>query len=323
MSREKTVSITYVQKVLDVMEEHLAVDESDIYCLAEMKTLMRPKLREFYQSEPLKKIIKIANILDPRNKFPKYHTDEIKTLLVKEITNIVIQNDSLSQELYASTEGQEQHNINKLFSPISSSSCSKSPVSKPYQPNKQHSKKENSTSTVMRELYCGGKTDKVDRANARSNTNEDLIKQKIENEVILYLQQQRLELDDDENDFFNVLEYWKKMQQVFPYLCLLVKSYLCIPATSCTSERAFSVANNIITKSRNKLSPDTAKTLLKVKYNIKLLPNDTPEQLECQNHESEDFENQEFENEYLDSSYNLSQELNNSSLLNSTNASSV
>ena len=51
------------------------------------------------------------------------------------------------------------------------------------------------------------------------------------------------------------LEWWKANQATFPTLAKLAKRYLCVPATSCSSERDLSLAGNIITHNRNSLKP--------------------------------------------------------------------
>jgi len=68
------------------------------------------------------------------------------------------------------------------------------------------------------------------------------------------------------NKDFDPLDYWKQNTYRFPILSLLARRYLAIPATSAPIERVFSISNNIITKSRNRLLPSTVKQLLLLKY---------------------------------------------------------
>jgi hypothetical protein len=53
------------------------------------------------------------------------------------------------------------------------------------------------------------------------------------------------------------ITYWKTKQYNFPILAAMAQDYLTIPATSALSECVFSTSRNIITKKRNRLSPDT------------------------------------------------------------------
>jgi len=52
----------------------------------------------------------------------------------------------------------------------------------------------------------------------------------------------------------------------------MARRFLAIPATSAPVERVFSISSNVITKSRNKLDPDTVKqTVLLKSWKIKEL----------------------------------------------------
>lgn len=59
-----------------------------------------------------------------------------------------------------------------------------------------------------------------------------------------------------------VLEWWIERRMVFPTLYRVACVYLAVPATSGSSERVFSDAGNIITKKRNRLSPENANNLV-------------------------------------------------------------
>ena len=61
------------------------------------------------------------------------------------------------------------------------------------------------------------------------------------------------------------LTYWKNNAYKFPILSVLARRFLAIPATSASVERLFSIAGNILTKSRNRLYPTTAKQLILLK----------------------------------------------------------
>ena len=51
------------------------------------------------------------------------------------------------------------------------------------------------------------------------------------------------------------LRWWKLNGETFPLLAKLAKYYLCIQATSCASERAFSLAGTIVSCKRTCLKP--------------------------------------------------------------------
>ena len=67
------------------------------------------------------------------------------------------------------------------------------------------------------------------------------------------------------------LEWWKANQATFPTLAKLAKRYLCVPATSCSSERDFSLAGNIITHKRNSLKPAKVNRLCFLCLNLRRL----------------------------------------------------
>ena len=58
------------------------------------------------------------------------------------------------------------------------------------------------------------------------------------------------------------LLWWQAHIQEFPTLGAMARDYLSIQATSVACEQAFSVASNTITRTRNRLHPDTSRALL-------------------------------------------------------------
>ena len=64
------------------------------------------------------------------------------------------------------------------------------------------------------------------------------------------------------------LDWWRDNTQTFPSLARLVRKYLCVPATSVPSERAFSAAGNIVTAKRNSLKPGKVNDLCFLASNL-------------------------------------------------------
>jgi hypothetical protein len=67
---------------------------------------------------------------------------------------------------------------------------------------------------------------------------------------------------DDEAD---PLLWWQAHAKEYPIVSDMARDYLTIPATSVPSEQAFSVAGNTISKTRNRLLPETARACLCMK----------------------------------------------------------
>lgn len=66
----------------------------------------------------------------------------------------------------------------------------------------------------------------------------------------------------------NPLQWWKDHSRHFPHLSLIARKYLCIPATSVPSERAFSVAEYIVNEKRSCLLPENVSLLVFLAANL-------------------------------------------------------
>ncbi|CAB4445822.1 unnamed protein product [Rhizophagus irregularis] len=55
----------------------------------------------------------------------------------------------------------------------------------------------------------------------------------------------------------NILEWWKLNEPQYPYLAVIARDYLTIPATSVPVERAFSSGTDLVTQKRCSLSAET------------------------------------------------------------------
>ena len=69
----------------------------------------------------------------------------------------------------------------------------------------------------------------------------------------------------------DTVKWWKTYCVQLPFLSSLARKYLCIPATSVPSERAFNVSGNIITSKRSCLHPENAELLTFLAHNLKNL----------------------------------------------------
>lgn len=65
----------------------------------------------------------------------------------------------------------------------------------------------------------------------------------------------------------NPLDWWKQNEVRFPRVAQVARSVLAIPATSVPSERIFSSAGLLVTKLRNRLSPDLVDKIVFLRKN--------------------------------------------------------
>lgn len=65
----------------------------------------------------------------------------------------------------------------------------------------------------------------------------------------------RIDKSNDTITFGSPLEWWKMNNKRFPNLAKLARKFLCIPASSASSERVFSAAGQVIAKKRARLDP--------------------------------------------------------------------
>jgi len=75
-------------------------------------------------------------------------------------------------------------------------------------------------------------------------------------EIDEYLNSKRANKDED------ILEWWSKHTHIYPCLSKIARDFLSICATSVPSKRLFSTAGLIITKHRNRLCEESARSLL-------------------------------------------------------------
>ena len=88
--------------------------------------------------------------------------------------------------------------------------------------------------------------------------------QQLQAEVEAYKISPKLGIYSDETP----LMWWKNHSTVYPLLGKLSRRYLCICATSCTSERQFSTSGNIVTSSRSSLKPTKVNMLVFLAQNL-------------------------------------------------------
>lgn len=63
------------------------------------------------------------------------------------------------------------------------------------------------------------------------------------------------------------LKWWKQNSALYPVLAELAQKYLAVPASQCTTERAFSTAGNIVTSDRASFLPERVEALALLQKN--------------------------------------------------------
>ncbi|XP_065643951.1 uncharacterized protein LOC136075277 [Hydra vulgaris] len=74
----------------------------------------------------------------------------------------------------------------------------------------------------------------------------------------------------------NVLNWWRTHRREMPILAGLARKYYCLPASSASSERAFSEAGQVVHEKRCRLSPKTTEKLVFINENFDLLNSFVP-----------------------------------------------
>ena len=105
------------------------------------------------------------------------------------------------------------------------------------------------------DFFASLESDVTSREASASNTCDSVV-----DELEGYLAYRRLGQDED------VFAYWNGMKSLFPTVYKLACKYMIIPATSAPSERIFSVAGNVITQRRCRLTSDHINSIVTLYY---------------------------------------------------------
>ena len=119
-------------------------------------------------------------------------------------------------------------------------------------------------------------TDEGSNQNSQVNYHDLLrkrLKQNISTSISSNPSKLALELDHyldakTADEKIDILDWWKLMKTQYPILSKFARKYLCIPASSASSERAFSTAGNVVTCRRTTLAVDNVEKIVFIKENI-------------------------------------------------------
>ena len=260
VSGEKYPTINYIMPLIEKITTHLTTDQpNESAPITQMKSQMLTNFKTRYTDARVKEMLIIASILDPRKKNHQM-TYSNTDLLVKKTISVVESkadhtNDNTQEpEVIHCTEGQQYELLSKFnkVSGLSEATTSSTACSTSIK-----------TST---DLMLSLMDDPVDNDNPYE---EGTLKEDIEYEVKVY---NKFKVNGVKDKSFDILKWWKDNSTMFPNLSIMVKQYLCVPASSTSSERSFSIAGNIVTERRNRLLPENVEMLTFLKINFEYIP---------------------------------------------------
>ncbi|XP_056097499.1 E3 SUMO-protein ligase ZBED1 [Rhinichthys klamathensis goyatoka] len=239
LSGEDYVSVSYVKPVLYLLKVNiLSLNDEDTELTKTMKQTILNYLTDKYQDPTTDDLLDMASLLDPRFKTQYIASDKIEGIQARAVSEL----ESLLTAQYQAASVQQ----------CTSASTSQSPDAE----QTPHKKVKKSLASFLK--TSGG----ASASAAVSGSTSFSLKEAIEGELKGYVSIPNAESE------VNPLEWWKVHEANFPRVSQLAKKYLCIPATSAPSERAFSTGGNIVTCQRATLKPDKVNQLVFLSKNL-------------------------------------------------------
>ncbi|CAM4654807.1 unnamed protein product [Leuciscus chuanchicus] len=223
LSGEEYVSVSYLKPVLHLFNEEVlkpVADDSEL--TKTIKASVINYLNEKYDNAATDDLLNIASLVDPRFKTHYIKDDKVEAVKSRAVAQMLDQCQRTLQATpaFPSTElGGGKGDDGAAASPAKL--------------------QKKTLGSFFKKSY----TDSV--------ATSDLTEQQAEAELNSYLQA------PDADSETNPLAWWKINSATYPRVSLLAKRYLCIPATSSPSERAFSTGGNVVSGNRAALKPDT------------------------------------------------------------------
>ncbi|XP_057216122.1 E3 SUMO-protein ligase ZBED1-like [Triplophysa rosa] len=240
LSGEDYVSISYVKPVLHLLKVNiLSLNDEDTELTKTMKTSILAYLTDKYQDPTTDDLLDMASLVDPRFKTQYIDKDKIEGIQTRALSEL----ESLLTIQYPTSDQQ----------PTSSTSTSTS-----QSPDEGQTPPKKAKQSLASFLKASG----VVSASAATTSASSSLKEAIEGELKGYLSTPNAESEVDP------LGWWKVHEANFPRVSQLARKYLCIPATSAPSERAFSTGGNIVTCQRATLKPDKVNQLVFLSKNL-------------------------------------------------------
>ncbi|KAK6182230.1 hypothetical protein SNE40_009958 [Patella caerulea] len=246
-SADTYVTVSALLPVLDfITKSLLKINDDDPSLVKKIKDAISRSLNKRYEKESNRLLSSVCSFLDPRFK-GSFIGDELLTKVKAYIfeMNHVDNVQTLANETEASSSNSKETDGDIV------PDCDRDEPP----PKKRFS---GNLSTLLDIVM----TEKRKQINI--NTPSLTLQQRTERELDMYCSLENISSDGDP------LNWWQKNTISFPILSELAKAHLCIPATSCSSERLFSGAGLLATKSRNRLHPENVNRMLFLNRNLKL-----------------------------------------------------
>uniref|UniRef100_A0A9J8CLF4 BED-type domain-containing protein n=1 Tax=Cyprinus carpio carpio TaxID=630221 RepID=A0A9J8CLF4_CYPCA len=231
LSGELYPSVSYLKPILHLFNNQiLKHQDGDTELTTTIKEGILKYLNEKYDDQTTQDLLDIASLVDPRFKTTYIKQERVDYIKTRAAAEL--------QKLVA-----EQTEAVPLSAP------SVTAVGQDEQEEVPAKKKKKSLSSYFKTSA------KPSQMAPLSN------RESIEKELSLYL---LMEAGSDTEP----LEWWKRNEVHFPLVAKLARKYLCIPATSSPSERAFSASGNIVSCQRSALKPARVDQLVFLALNL-------------------------------------------------------
>ena len=230
MGKEKQVSFSAVRLFLfKLLSIHLIEKASDSSVMKQIKQVVKSDLEDRYSDLHLMMLLNKACFLDPRFKSLSFLSEEDR------------------KGVLLSVEEEAAHIKTEMVS-----SKGESAADGPG-PSMKKAKQESKFLSLLADVLDNDTT---------LSTHADISPQETANKEI----QKYLCIDANREE--NPTRWWKNYCTQLPLLSTMARKYLCIPATSVPSERAFSTAGNIVNAKRSCLLPENTNILTFLAQNL-------------------------------------------------------
>lgn len=238
LSGEKYVTVSSVKPVLELIKgDLLSQNPADTALTASIKEQMCKTLVDKYRSPSIQGLLRKATILDPRYRGSMEEEEALEDLKLQLVQEQLDLKEPAGNGQGASGESCRSADGRKANEPSAAPPPAK--------------KKRLSDLLQNRRVQLSGR--QVQAASRRLQVDAELTR---------YLQEEVLDTSADP------LLWWRENEKRFPLLATLAKKFMCICATSCSSERMFSTAGNIVTPQRVCLKPHKVNELVFLARNL-------------------------------------------------------